>query len=470
MVTLIVNNNKTKIEGPGKLTKALYDKWGVRNPNAFYIRRFMQPGWDGKVHYLTDAGYIQTGLLPDLIADIRKLSPKEIIDVRLTLGEKDIRSKVPEKLKGFTPRDYQLDAIRSITDREVEGIQFPRGIIKAATNSGKNLIFAFIYKTFKVPTISIFNRKEYFETALKEMSDLLGADNVGVINSKTQEWKPFMIAMAQTLNANWDYYKAKLSRFEACFVDECDLADNKTYKNIISALYNTYIRVGASGTYAASPLSKFRIRDTNIKAFFSGIVYEIKNTELMEMGHSCEVVIKIHKGNEEIFPDYTSEYNYGIILNKERNKIIAKVASLHIKRNHMPMLVMYKNHKHGEVLHKQFVKKFPGLRIEVVHHKTKNRTQLVKDFTAGKIDILIGSLILARAKNFPLMQALINAASGDSSAQVLQILGRATRTHSSKERTYFDDFWDEGNYLKKHSKHRVMTLKREGLEVIELYK
>lgn len=467
---LTVNNNKVKIDGPLKLENHLYKQFAIRHPNAFHIRRYMPKGWDGKVHFLTEAGYIYTGLLPDLIEAIQKYDKKEKIQIEYN-NPPELSLDIPKELNGWVPRPYQLDAIKSIVNRSLLGKPFPRGIIKAATNAGKNLVMAFLYKTFNVPTILVFNRKDLYETALEEIPQILGKDEVGVINAKTEIWKPFMICMAQTLASRMAYYKSKLGQFQACFIDECDLSNNKTYKNIILNLYNTQIRVGLSGTYSVSPMAKYGVRDTNIKAFFSGIVYEIKNEELQKLGFSSDVIIKIHKGNTDVIEtDYRLEYEYGIIKNKARNKAIVKRTVHYTKRKQLPILVTAKFHKHLEKLQKLITKANPELRVEMVHHKTVNRAKLIKEFKEGNIDILIGSMIVKRGKNFPLMKAMIHAGGGDSEADILQLFGRATRTHKDKQYTFFEDFFDEGNYLKRHSKHRLMAFKRENLEVIEKYK
>ena len=38
------------------------------------------------------------------------------------------------------------------------------------------------------------------------------------------------------------------------------------------------------------------------------------------------------------------------------------------------------------------------------------------------------------------------------------------------KKVYFEDFYDQGAYLLRHSKHRLSYYKREGFKVIELYK
>lgn len=467
---ITVNNNKLKIDGPLKLENALYKLFSIRHPNAFHVRAYMPKGWDGKIHFLTEHGYMYTGLLPDLIEAIKEKSPKEPIKITYVDTPK-VALKIPQSLNGWVPRPYQLEAIKSIVNRQVEGKPFPRGIIRAATNAGKNLIMAFLYKTFNVPTILVFNRKELYETALEEIPQIIGVDEVGVINATNEVWKPFMICMAQTLTSRMAYYKPKLAKFQACFIDECDLSDNKTYKTILLNLFNTHIRVGLSGTYAVSPLAKYKVRDTNIKAFYSGVVFDIKNTELQQMGYSSNVIIKILQGNTTVkASSYPEEYEQGITKNKLRNKLIARRVKLYAKRKQLPILVTATYHKHLKRLYKIITKLNPQLRVEVVHHKTKNRASLITQFKEGNIDILISSMIVRRGKNFPLMRAMINAGAGDSEAGILQLFGRATRTYKEKSHVTFEDFFDEGNYLKRHSKHRIAAFKREGLEVVEIYK
>ena len=70
----------------------------------------------------------------------------------------------------------------------------------------------------------------------------------------------------------------------------------------------------------------------------------------------------------------------------------------------------------------------------------------------------------------PLIQYMQNAASGDSQINALQLIGRAIRIHESKDKVYYEDFWDEGYYLRKHSLHRLKYYKQQRFKVIELWK
>jgi superfamily II DNA or RNA helicase len=79
-------------------------------------------------------------------------------------------------------------------------------------------------------------------------------------------------------------------------------------------------------------------------------------------------------------------------------------------------------------------------------------------------------MIIKRGINLPLIRMLINAAGGDSETNVLQILGRALRKHATKDSVKVVDFYDEGAYLMRHSKHRVKFYKDQKFKVKELYK
>ena len=55
-----------------------------------------------------------------------------------------------------------------------------------------------------------------------------------------------------------------------------------------------------------------------------------------------------------------------------------------------------------------------------------------------------------------------------SEIATLQALGRALRTHESKDRVYVYDFLDQEKYLLDHSKEREKHYKAEGHEVIKI--
>ena len=463
---ILINNNICRVDCDLKTHLKLTDLFKVRHPNAFHLRRYMPKGWDGKVPFYKE-GRISTGLLPQLLQEIHKLGIAYTLD--------DVRDivkpgKIPNKLGPFIIREYQKQAINSVVNNYEGDVYFPRGIIKAATNSGKNIIICGIYKAFNLPTFVVMNNKEMFETSLEECGKLLPG-KVGWITSKEIVWNDFMLCMVKTTHNRVKQLKHKLSNYQVAIVDECDLSDNKTNKKVISELFNAVVRVGLSGTVALSNLKKDLIKNQNIKSYFGEVLYSISNAELIEKGFSSKVVIKILPGNqiEELGNSYSEAYDRGIINNRDRNKKVIKRIKYHLNKGRVPILIIAKRHKHILNIYKLAKKLLPDFQIEYVHHRTLDRKDIIRRFKEGKIDILIGSKILGRAKNFPLIQYMANAAGGLAPEDVLQFLGRATRKHSSKKITYYEDFHDKGKYLSRHARARERYYRNEKIRVIKKY-
>lgn len=467
MITIELTNNKVQLKGDLKILNKVYEAMAIRHPSAFFLRPHMPRGWDGKIHYLTDKGSSKTGLLPLIIRYIEEFEGSYIIkDYRTPLEYDD----VPEVVGEFKARDYQIEAAESIVYNEILGIPFQRGIVGAATNAGKTLIAALIYKSFpKSKCLILVNNTDLYKQFLDDMPKMFGKD-WGYMQGKDVEWANIMVCMTPTLRNNLDRYARKLATYNMVIFDECHLMTSKTNKKVVTALYNTVVRVGLSGT----PFEhKDKTKNMDIRSFFGDEVYKIKNMELMEMGYSTPIIIKIVSGNTKvkIKGDYDEEYKQGITLSREREDQLLRRLGLYLSSGRYPILIVGRYHEHVERLYDIISDKFGGkYRINYIHHKIKERKEILDLFKAGKVDILVASLIIKLGQNMPMIKCMINAASGDSAINALQLVGRAIRIHKTKKKVYFEDFYDQGAYLLRHSKHRLSYYKREGFKVIELYK
>ena len=185
MINIEVNNNKVHLTGNLKVLNKIFEDMKVRHPNAYYLRPYMEKGWDGKIKYLTDQGYSKSGLLPMIASLIDKYQEDySIKDVRNRLETNEI----PEEIGEFKARQYQIDAVRSIIRNKVLGIPFQRGIIGAAVNAGKTLIAAMLYKSFKnVKCLILVNNSPLFEQFLTDMPKMFG-DDWGYMQGKKIKW------------------------------------------------------------------------------------------------------------------------------------------------------------------------------------------------------------------------------------------------------------------------------------------
>lgn len=470
MVKIIINNNNTyQLEGNLKVLTKLYKSFKLKHPGAFFLRKsgVMQKGWDGHIDYITEGLKFKPGLLTSVVEKLKELEQ----DVKIEDNRVDfnIKPKLQERVGNQDLRPYQIKAVKSILNNKVCDIPHYIGVIDAATNAGKTTIMAAIHLAFKskIPTIVLLKDGDLFEQFRKEMPNLIPPQELGFVRGKEMNFQNFTIAMIQTLSPRVKEYVNQLSKFGICLVDEADEGDSKSYKNIITRLYNCKVRVGLSGTIYMSKLKKDEMKNRNLKTFFGEVLFKITKKEMVDLGFSTTVVVKLYPGsNKPSVKGYPEEYDENITKNKSRASIGANLMKRAIRFKRIPAIVIYRFHEHGKLLLKVYRKTIPNKRIELVHGDTKNRKTLMAEFREGKIDILISSFIVKRGKNFPLIRYIQNVSATDSQETVSQIMGRGERKHESKKKYYLDDFMDEGNYLKRHSKHRKLYYLREGFTVI----
>lgn len=473
MVEIIINNNASyQLEGNLKVITKLYRKFQYKHPQAFYLRRngSVPKGWNGMIDYITERGYFKAGLLPKVVEAIEELKHEyKITDNRNSFTTIPI---IPKNIGEQTLRKHekasQLEAIKSVIYNKVGGQPYYIGVVDAATNFGKTTIMAGLYLAFKreIPTICLIKDKDLFNQFKKELPKLIPEKDLGFVQGKNSQWGKFTVVMVQTLAPQVKLHINQLAKFGICLVDEADQGGSKSYKNIFNALHNCKVRVGLSGTIYMSKLKKKETEYMNLRSFIGDPLIKVSKKDMVEAGYSTPVVIKVYPGSDKPPRDtYQEEYLHNITQNKKRAKIGAIIMKRQIRFKRTPALVIFKYHEHGELLYKVFKKMIPNKRIEMAHGGTKNRKKLIDEFKDGKIDIFIVSHIFKRGKNSPLIKYIQNHSSGDSQEDVSQIMGRGERTHGSKKKYYLDDFFDEGTYLKRHSKHRLNYYKAEGFKV-----
>lgn len=472
-IKIEVRNNKCKLYGNLKHLLKIQKEFKVRHPNAFWVRKngYAEPGWDGKINYVTDSWYFKTGLITQVHEKCKELGFKVKFIDRRTLP--DVKYKIPKKVGDKKARPEQIQSIKALLENKVGNLNLPFGVINGATNFGKTLAMAMVYLSYKrkVPAIMLINDADLYEQFKTELPELLG-DDVGFVKGKEKNWGKFTVAMVPTLSRNIKSYNKQLSKFGIVLVDECDLANNKTYKTVITHCYNSFCRCGLSGSVFLSKLKKDLPKNQNLRSFFGEQVYEITKKEMVDAGYSTDIVIRIYAGNKKpgIKKDYKAEYDRCITNNEQRTLEIVDRVRNNVKRGRIPLLIVCRYRNHTESTWMAINNAFPNLKTEFVHGDVKERKTLIKKFRDGDIDILVSSMIVKRGKNFPLLKTLINAAGGDSHETVLQIMGRLERKDDSKKKGIMEDFFDEGVYLARHSRHRVLYYKKQGFKVKEYYK
>jgi ATP-dependent helicase IRC3 len=467
-VTIQITNLTCTAKGDLVILNRVREKMRYRHPNAWHMRAYMPRGWDGYIYLMSERGSFATGFLPwvmELLGDDTRV---DILDNRVLVEP----GEIPNKIKKFHLRKEQVQAIQSVVENYLGDIYFPRGVISAATNFGKSVTMAGIAGCYpELKSLILLNDGTLYKQMLTDMPKLFR--DWGYCQGKNIKFGQVTVAMVQTLVNHLDRYRKELANVAVLLVDECDLSTSKTYKKVLKYTPNAFVRAGLSGTVFLRNLAKDRVKNNTIRGQFGGELFKIKNLELMELGYSTPVVVKINKGNDRLIrtSDYELEYLDGIVRNTARNKMWVGRVRYYLQKDIFPILIVAKFHEHVEELYRLCQNSFwPKYEVRYVHGDIpdKDRDTIIEGFRAGEFPVLISSMIVRRGQNMPLIRAILNTAGGDSPETPLQLIGRGVRLDDSKAKVYYEDALDMGQYLNRHSKHRINYYYGEGFKIIKL--
>lgn len=169
--------------------------------------------------------------------------------------------------------------------------------------------------------------------------------------------------------------------------------------------------------------------------------------------------------------DYPTIYKECIVLNEERNLIIANLTQSFMKEGRQ-ILILIKNIEHGELLQSLI----PGSVFISGRDGGKKRKAHLEDMRLKKNQVCIASSIFDEGVDVKALDTLILAGSGKSQTRALQRIGRVIRSYQDpvtgvvKKDAYVVDFHDNVKYLLSHSKARRRIYETEPEFVIKDFK
>jgi superfamily II DNA or RNA helicase len=467
---IIISNVKSKIEVGGKeqlkgdIIGSVRDYLKVKKKGSYYAKKHNIYAGDYK-YFCTPGGKFMTGFFPWVYQFLQEEFPD--IEIELYDQRKNLLS-FPDKFNyevgdfrlDKTPYEYQGEALQSC-DNFVGDIYWPRGIIDAATNAGKNTIIGGIHKNLKGTTLLLIHNREIFNQAVEFFGNIF---DVGRVQGRHTEFdKPFVVAMYKTLHKrakNSKEIKKQLSNINTLIVDESHRATARDYAHTLS-----WIDAGQRYFVSGTPLKmKDPIKKMSAIGLSGDVLYEIKNKDLIQRGVSLGVNVHIFKSTREYKNegDYESTYRNIVMTNEMRRDLMCEYLQEHDDRQ---VLISVSRVKHGNFLADKIGRLFD---CRVVFGESVNRDQLIDDFKNHKYRVLITTL-LKEGVNAGI-DTLIYANGGEAEISVLQYVGRVLRKIGKADTAHVVDFFDNSKYLDKHSRSRLRVYRKEGFKINYHYK
>jgi superfamily II DNA or RNA helicase len=147
----------------------------------------------------------------------------------------------------------------------------------------------------------------------------------------------------------------------------------------------------------------------------------------------------------------------GIVENQELNSIIRNLACVKLKGR---TLILVERIQHGDILNSLI----PNSLWVKGEDNADTRKEVIKQLNEAKEDVVaIATTGIFNTGISTFIHNLINAAGGKADHLVVQKIGRGLRvSKDKKELNYFDFYFENNDYLEKHSKKRVDVISKLG--------
>lgn len=453
------------------IMQQLRDYLKVKVKGYEHTQAYKNRVWDGYKPFITPKGNFATGFLPMVCKFLDDLGVQiEILDKRRNLPKfGEVVEMLPNGYELTGKFSHQSELVAKCDNwLEIQGqkLYYPRGIIDAATNAGKNSICASLYLTMGKPkTLFLIHSADIFKQAVEFFSSCF---EVTQVNTKKMDFGNFTVAMVKTL-----YKRSKeslniakeLKRYELLICDECHRSSADEYSKLLQKV-DAGARIFVSGT----PLeNEDKVKNMIIIGLSGRVLGKVTNQEMIDKGVSQRPIVKFLYNSTPIARelDYDSEEKEVI----QRSLTQAEnILNLCIERRELGKLgvISFIDIEHGEFLQKYLNDSGKLGVVEIVHGKDRGRAKKIEAFKEGKIDVLVSSMILKEGLNIPNIHYLIRAEGGKSVITSKQFVGRAIRDDKENTTVEIIDFYHGSNskYCSEHSMKRLKTYKKEGFEII----
>jgi hypothetical protein len=308
-------------------------------------------------------------------------------------------------------RPYQEECLAAVAERGTG-----RWLVQMATGLGKTVVFSRIQRRGRMLILS--HREELVRQPVKYFRVPVGIEMAGHKSSARHD---VVSASVQTLAGRLARFAPE--EFDTVVVDEAHHAAASTYKKILE-----YFRPRVLLGFTATPNRGDGVRLDDV---FDAIVFQRDLRWGIEQGWLAPIeCLRVNigydlSGIKSRMGDYAAGELEKAVNIEGANRA---VADSYLEHAIGPTLVFGVTVEHCKAL----ARLIPG--AVVVDAGTKNRAEIFRDFTAGRIPCLVNCMIATEGTDLPTVRTVMMVRPTQSVALYTQMVGRGTRLAEGKDK------------------------------------
>lgn len=356
-------------------------------------------------------------------------------------------------------RPYQVEARDAIFS---EWEDKDKTLLVLPTGCGKTVVFADVAKkrTNSGKVLVLAHREELLTQAsdkIKKLCDLDCAVEKAERTSLGSD-EPITVGSVQTLMNEKRLSKFAPDYFKTVIVDEAHHALATSYQNVLRHFDKAKV-LGVTATPDRGDMQE-------LGEYFESLAYEYSLRDAINQGYLSKIrvqtmplaidmsKVKVSRGDFQV-----NEIGHALEPYLEN---IADEMTKVCKGRHtvvfMPLVAIAQQFR--DILNTK------GFRAAEVNGESKNREEVLKDFSDGKLDILVNSMLLTEGWDCPIVDTIVVLRPTKVRGLYCQMVGRGTRLYPGKDHLLILDFlWLTGKHNLVHPAD-IICRKKEIAEKI----
>jgi superfamily II DNA or RNA helicase len=335
----------------------------------------------------------------------------------------------------FATRYYQTEAQAAIWARWEAGDRST--LLVLPTGTGKTIVFSLLIRDAVkrgMRCLILAHREELLSQAAAklEASTGLGCSLEKAESTSMGEWFRVTVGSVQTLMRDKRLQRFNPDHFDIIIIDEAHRALADSYQRVLK--YFAQARV--LGVTATPDRGDMR----DLGEFFQSLAYEYTLPQAIKDGFLCPIralTIPLKLDMTSVSTrggDFRAE-EVGSALEPYLHEIAREMVE-HCKgrRTVVFLPLIATSQKFAEILSGY------GFRVGEVNGESPDRKQKLRDFDAGRYDIMCNSMLLTEGWDCPPVDCIVNLRPTKIRSLFCQIIGRGTRIYPGKEYLLVLDF------------------------------
>ena len=422
--------------------------------------------WDGyKSMYDGRKKIFLSGLLPRVITYLDYHSiPYQLIDARVRPVKKAVW---PVTLEGIDLYDYQrISAMKFLTKHQ--------GILKLGTGAGKTEVAVAIAKAVGVPMIFLTHRKNLMYQAAERFALRWpeAKSQIGIVGNGQFDLNYLTFATYQTMHRAIKKYKGALTddlkNFGLLCVDEAHRVGATQFQETAGTMSGAFYRLGLTATPF---MDEDPANNLALEGVIGNVIHKIRPSELIKAGVLARPYFKffdIHEPSElHNLDQWRDVYEYGIVNNEFRNKIIASNAVKLCKMGHKTLIIVQEIN-HAINIEALLQKTDVIAQIVTGKDEVRARTNALKSLSKGHLDVIICTNIFDEGIDVKDVSGIILAAGTKAAPALFQRTGRALRKKDDGGHAVIIDFMDHQHpmLLKQYEQRYNLVRSEEEFKIL----